>query len=164
MEMNFDLGQQAETKLSQIIQTMEGGQPQLLGNIGSVLVTMVNEGFVSAQDPWGNIWKPLVIRKGQPLRDTGRLKGSINHQVRQNYVEVGTNLIYAPLQQFGATISPKQAKMLRFFNGSIPIFAKKVVIPARPYLPIDLSGNTHLPQAWEQAIVRNIQNFVEGAI
>ena len=81
-----------------------------------------------------------------------------------DYVEIGTNLVYAPPHQFGATITPKQAKMLRFFNGSIPIFAMKVTIPARPYMPIDQQGQIDIPDAWQQSTIRNIQNFIEGQI
>lgn len=164
MDMDFDLGQEAEAKLSQIMQFMQGSQQQLLDRIGSVLVTEINETFVTAQDPFGNIWQPLKIRNGKPLRDTGQLKSSINYQVYQDVVEVGTNLKYAPVHQFGATITPKQAKMLRFFNGSIPIFATQVVIPARPYMPINAAGQVFLPNAWEQSILRNIQTFIENRI
>lgn len=164
MDMDFDLGQQAEIKLNQIMQFMEGSKQQLLGIIGSVLVTEINESFVTAQDPWGNIWRPLKVRDGNPLRDTGRLKNSINYQLYQDYVEIGTNLIYAPLHQFGGTITPKKAKFLRFFAGGKPVFASKVYVPARPYLPINQAGQVFMPDAWEQSILRGIKTFIEGAI
>jgi phage gpG-like protein len=56
---------------------------------------------------------------------------------------VGTNLIYAPIQEFGGTIKAKNAKFLAFqmtgtnivgdeFTGTV--FAKQVTIPAHPYL------------------------------
>ena len=58
---------------------------------------------------------PLTKRvKGssKPLLDTGQLRGSITYVVNKDELKVGSNLIYAPVHQFGATITPKVAKKL----------------------------------------------------
>ncbi len=58
---------------------------------------------------------PLTKRvKGssKPLMDTGQLRASITYVVNKDVLKVGSNLIYAPVHQFGATITPKVAKKL----------------------------------------------------
>ena len=59
---------------------------------------------------------PLTKRvKGssKPLLDTGQLRGSITYVInKKDELKVGSNLVYAPVHQFGATITPKVAKKL----------------------------------------------------
>lgn len=43
---------------------------------------------------------------------TGNLAGSLNHRLSRNSGSVGTNLVYASIQQSGGTIFPKRAKNL----------------------------------------------------
>lgn len=48
--------------------------------------------------------------------------------------EIGTNLEYARIQEFGGTIVPK-GQFLRWVNDAgEEVFARSVTIPARPYL------------------------------
>jgi len=58
---------------------------------------------------------PLTKRlKGstKPLLDTGTLRASITYAINNKELKVGSNLVYAPAHQFGATITPKVAKKL----------------------------------------------------
>ncbi len=58
---------------------------------------------------------PLTKRlKGssKPLLDTGTLRASITYVINNKELKVGSNLVYAPVHQFGATITPKVAKKL----------------------------------------------------
>lgn len=49
--------------------------------------------------------------------------------------EVGTNLEYAAIQEFGGTIRPKNGRLLRWVaDDGEEIFARSVTIPARAYL------------------------------
>lgn len=98
---------------------------------------------------------------GQPLRDTGRLNRSITSNASNSGVIVGTNVIYAPTHQFGATIVPKNGKRLVFpgATGNL-IFAKKVVVPARPFLPLKRGVvQAVLPPTWSQAVVNAIKVY-----
>jgi len=46
---------------------------------------------------------------GRPLQDTGGLRDSINHQViGENTVSVGTNKVYAPIQNNGGVIRARR--------------------------------------------------------
>lgn len=98
---------------------------------------------------------------GNPLRDTGRMRNSITSRVEADGVTIGTNVIYAPVHQFGATIRPKKAGRLVFPGprGDI-IFAKKVIVPARPFLPIRASGQpVVLPVSWSADVVRALRAY-----
>ena len=63
---------------------------------------------------------------------TGTLRTSIRYQVDAKVATVGTDLVYAPVQEFGATIRPKRAKMLRFkTRDGNWVMTKEVKVP--PY-------------------------------
>jgi phage virion morphogenesis protein len=161
--VKFDLvidNRQALDALAALRKRGENLRPLMTG-IGASLADEIRGSFKSGADPYGNKWKPLKTRAGQPLLDTGRLRNSINYNVtKKDEVVIGTNVFYAPVHQFGATIVPVFAKMLRFVprGAKRPIFAKKVVVPARPFLP--LSG---LPPSWEEAVMGQLTRFVEEA-
>lgn len=46
----------------------------------------------------------------------------------------GTDHPGAKLQEFGGTVVPKKAKVLHFFVNGEEVFARKVTVPARPYM------------------------------
>jgi phage gpG-like protein len=96
-------------------------------------------------------------KAGKPLVDKGMLRNSIVARATADGVEVGTNLKYAKVHQFGATIVPKKAKRLVFPgpNGEF-IFARRVTVPARPYMPINQAGEISLPPLWAQNIIRTL--------
>jgi phage gpG-like protein len=73
------------------------------------------------------------------LITSGLLMRSVTFAVEAgaSLVRVGTNLKYARLHQLGGVIVPKNRKFLRFpIGGGQFMFAKKVVMPARPYLVV----------------------------
>lgn len=117
-------------------------QARGLGNlVGNVIVRGVKRTFERGQDPdTGEKWKPIKNRHGQPLRDLGRLMRSIHYEKTgdgfDTKVSVGTNLIYAATHQFGDPHRvPVNAKRLVFQVMGVTVFAKKVSIPRRKYLP-----------------------------
>jgi len=131
-----------------------------LDDVGENVEQKVRLLFTDGEDPQGRPWKALKFRQGEPLRDTGQLMNSITHRASESEVEVGTNLKYAHVHQFGAEIKPVKAKMLVFTprGFSHPIFAKKVTIPARPFLP---QGD--LPATWRQGILLVLQRYLGAA-
>ncbi len=94
------------------------------------------------------------------LRDRGFLAASIQVNYSRTFAEVGTNLIYAPIHQFGGEIKRTGTVHLRtrrngqlYKRGNLATFARKshklaverpvsytIHIPARPYLPVDIDG------------------------
>ena len=98
------------------------------------------------------------MRQGQPLRDTGRLRGSISPAADASGVTVGTNINYAAVHQFGATIKPKKAGGRLVFPGAGKmIFARQVTIPARPFLPLDGNGAAVLPDIYQRDVITRIR-------
>ena len=112
----------------------------LLDNIGASLVASTEHRFETGTGVDGSPWPESIraqLTGGKTLVDTGRLRGSITHNATARMVEVGTNVIYAAIHQFGGDIVPKTAKALRFKVGGKWAMTKKVTIPARPFLGID---------------------------
>lgn len=110
--------------------------------IGEGVKAEAQIGFKSSTDPYGRAWHPLAKatiarrRKGssKPLLDTGRLRNSIaSRLLGAGGVEVGTNLKYAAIHQFGG----KAGRGLT------------VSIPARPYIATPERG---LPREYGEVI------------
>lgn len=162
MAITFNLTGDAYEKLDKIIAACSDGKPAM-NTIGRVLSNRIKLGFKNSKSPYGQKWKPLISRQGQPLVNTGRLRESITYIADDHSVQVGTNLIQAKVHQFGAVIRPRTAKTLRFMIGNRVIYTDKAVIPARPYLPI-LNNSVVLPDSWFNATVKEIQKHIERGL
>lgn len=90
---------------------------------------------------------------GGSLIKTGNLRDSITSESDSNSAQVGTNISYAKIHNFGATVAgqtiiPREKKGLSFiWNGIRRIYAKVTTkthdIPARPFMvvqPEDIEG------------------------
>jgi phage gpG-like protein len=132
--------------------------------IGATVATLIGLGFRQSTSPYGSRWKPLKIRRGQPLVDKGQLRSSITYRADNAGVTIGTNKIQARVHQFGATIVPKNAAFLAWRANGQSFFAKSVTIPARPFLPILPSGQPKLPPAWERSVVARLQGAIQVVI
>jgi phage virion morphogenesis protein len=113
----------------------------LLKRIGMGLAATSAERFETQTDPWGHPWAELSpayaaikTRGGRILTASGMLHQSLHYVVSGRQVQVGSNLVYAAVHQFGATIKPKNAKALVFHLASGLVHAHSVSVPARPYL------------------------------
>jgi len=82
----------------------------------------VSNGFVHSRDPYGTPWKPLAWRKGQPLRDTGRMQGSVHvGRVGADGFTIRIGAGYAVYHQDGArTRRPLAGGKSRARVGSLP--------------------------------------------
>ena len=148
----------------QLLQSAAANPQPVYATVGRVMVNRIRLCFKLGIDPWGNPWQALKLRKGQPLRDTGRLNRSIVSSVDATGVTVGTNVKYAPVHQFGATIVPKNKPRLVFKGpGGKLIFAKKVTIPARPFRPLRRDAQVALPPAWALLVLRSIKSYLQTA-
>lgn len=115
----------------------------VLQQIGNNLCESTSRRFFTGTDPDGKDWTPLHPKSGltrKPLLNTGSLRRSISSKVYGNTLVVGTNHLAGKIpggvaiHQFGGIIRPKRGKFLKFGSKDKPIFAKKVTIPARPFL------------------------------
>ena len=123
-----------------------GHEPHgMLRAIGSALVETTQQRFEHGRDPEGMPWKPWSRAYAAVTTSNGILRGrggagglmpSVTYKADAMSVRVGSAKIYAGVHQFGATILPKKGKSLVFHLGKRVVFAKRVTIPARPYLGI----------------------------
>lgn len=106
--------------------------------IGARLVANTLQRFEDQRGPDGVPWKRsrrAVQQNGQTLVDTGRLRTSITFRAADASVEVGTNVVYAAIHQFGGTIRPKKGKFLKFrVPGGGFRQVRSVTLPARPFI------------------------------
>lgn len=92
------------------------------------------------------------------LQGEGELKKSVVEHVTNDYVEVGSSLIYSRIHQLGGVIRPKKAKALAIpLGGGKVLRLRQVKMPARPFLTLQESDY--------QTIVRIAHDYVTtGAI
>ena len=146
--------------------------------IGARLEASTQHRFETETDPQGERWEPSGASyergpapggmgnpdRGQTLTDTGRLRASITRIVGEDMLQVGTNVIYAGIHQFGGktkphVIRPKRKKALAWPGGRHPV--RKVNhpgsnVPARPFLGLSAGDeravlrivNTRLAALW----------------
>lgn len=164
MGLSYELKGDAYDRLSKIIAACDNSKPAF-DAIGNTLTNRIRMGFRLSRSPWGDSWKPITYRQGKPLRDTGRLLASITHNAINGSVSIGTDgdIPYAKIHQFSGVITPRTAKTLRFFIGNRIIFTDRVVIPARPYLPIR-NGVIDLPQSWSDDVADNLAKHIENKL
>lgn len=94
---------------------------------------------------------------------TNRLRGSITHKMPQLTTggwqgTVGTNVIYAPVHEYGATIEAKNKPYLRFQTADGSWHSvRKVVIPPRPFMGPALEDNRdEIVQTMKRHITRHL--------
>ena len=113
----------AHASIGRLLDTLANPRPAL-DEIGARLVASTLERFRSESAPDGTPWQRslrALVQGGQTLQDTGRLRDSIQHVVRGDGVDIGSNLVYAAIHQFGGKAGKGRA----------------VTLAARPYLGID---------------------------
>jgi phage gpG-like protein len=92
--------------------------------MGAEALTLSQEGFNRQEDPYGTPWKP-IRRRGQILRNTGRLFNSLSFRASGMSFSLIATADYAGYHQEG--------------TGSIP---------ARPYFPTERG----YPDSWARAL------------
>ena len=110
----------------------------LVNNFKAVRGSLTGPSLMSAAMNGGRVIQSNA-RNYAPV-DTGNLRASIQVEPAEvkptaAWVNIGTDVIYAAIQEFGGTIKPKTKKMLSWIgeNGE-RIFARAVQIKAQPYL------------------------------
>ena len=156
----FD-GTAAIEHLSGLVDAINDPSP-LLAEMGEYGLRSTRARFKTQTDPDGTAWAALQPwyqkekrrNKNRILTLNGYLRGQMTWQlVGDRTVEIGSNLPYAAVHQFGATIKPRAAKVL-IFRGHA---AKSVTIPARPYLGLsdeDRSEIVGRTLEWLQRIMK----------
>ncbi|PZU89075.1 MAG: phage virion morphogenesis protein [Chelatococcus sp.] len=153
----LDTGSEGIAKLEKLIQRAER-KSDLLKNVGEALLETTDQRFEDEKDPQGKAWeplKPLTVElrgaSGPILTLSGRLKGSLNYEVSGDTLRLGPSAIHGAVHQFGATIEGKNGPLRMPMKGGGAKYARKVTIPARPYVgfgPEDEKATTETVQDW----------------
>lgn len=151
--------QKVQAKIDELL-AASGDVSPAMRSIGRSLTTRIRLGFTAGKAPAGVPWKPLKYRRGQPLLDTNRLRASITANTGKDFVDVGTNVKYAPFHQFGfGPVKAHQRLVKQAFGKPLkfPVWANVKAhdggVPARPFLPLDAQGNTDLPPQWSRGVL-----------
>lgn len=131
---------QVMRRLNEVLKAVNDPKP-LMKVLAGTLEAIIHEEF----DTQGHgTWAPLKHRRGVPLQDTRRLYNSITSRYDAASATVGTNVVYAALQNYGA----KKGQFGKTSRGaSIPWGD----VPARSFTPTDKDGNLK-PSAAEQLL------------
>lgn len=136
------------------------GQAQpMFEDIGMALVTSTHHRFDAGIAPDGSPWPPslrVIAHGGKTLVLSSRLLRSISYQASPTGVEIGTNVVYAAIHQFGGEINQgsrtavlhfktnKRTGQSRFAKPGkadrarkAEIGARTIRMPARPFLGLD---------------------------
>lgn len=118
-----------------------------LEQIGGLVESQTKRRISSEKrSPDGVPWKPNLEGTSILVRE-GHLLSSIHYVVGGDHVRIGSGLIYAAIHQLGGVITPKKAKRLAFTLRGKSVFAKKVTIPARPYLGLSAANEVEIETA-----------------
>ena len=131
----------------------------VMAEIGAVLLASTQQRFETETGPEGKSWPKSLrarLENGQTLSKSNRLRLSLTYRASKDAVEVGTNVIYAAIHQFGGRITAKSKPYLAFrLPGGGFIKKKSVTIPARPFLGIDAGDRAE--------IAAILSDYLEGA-
>lgn len=157
-------GQEKITEWLNKVLKQAGDHSKLMHNIGSVLEhntkQRINTGIGTDDKPWQKSWR-AKLQGGTSLRDTSRLYNSIKYTVLDGgkRVVVGTNVFYAPVLHFGATIRAKTGKYLKFkttMGGWAQI--QSVIIPPRPFLGMSVDDSQEVLFEIEEYLLELLLN------
>jgi len=157
---DFAAAERLSRQFSQL--TTSAWKRAFVQNIAEEYRDFMTDCFRRSESPYGDRWAPLKFRssangRGQkPLLNSGIMRGAVTPiNVTTTGFKVSVGVKYATTHQYGATIRPKKAKALRFQGvsfkqrgrgtrrqgasrkGGALVFVKKVVIPARPFAPLN---------------------------
>lgn len=122
-----------------------GADPRpLLDRIGGLLADSSRERFSEGVGPDGQSWQVsqrAALEGGKTLVLHGYLRDSITHTVDGAALEVGTNIVYGAIHQFGGTIS------FHSRGGSVDL-------PARPYLGLSAADQQVIIDETDAVLLR----------
>jgi phage gpG-like protein len=146
-----------EAALSRLARLQEPLKGELLEGLGALGVSQTQRRLASEKtSPQGAAWAPTAEGKGALFRTGAHLYDTMQHVAGGDQVRWGTGWKYAPVHQYGAVIKPK-GKALVFTLGGKKVFARKVTIPARPFVGLSAANQLEMIKTAERFIERYVQ-------
>ena len=137
--LEFDI-RKADDALTRLLEAASDLKPALR-NIGVYLAQSTKDRIAREESPDGKPFAPLNPLYKETKKGPGILRGEsrdlsaiVWQLAGDDTVEVGNNIIYGAIHQFGGVIKAKNAPALIFSMGGQTFARKSVTIPARPYL------------------------------
>ena len=125
---------------------------EILNEIGILTKNKSEESFEKQSSPFGGRWKAnapatLIQKRGNKiLTQSGLLRTSLTYKLENQIVTIGTNKEYAPIHQFGGKAGR----------------GKKVIIPARPFLPINDKGE--IPKNFGESLENEVVEYFKKSL
>lgn len=120
------------------------GADVLLKNMANLNENFTKQAKIAMQDTMLDVQTTAKTSGYVPYK-TGNLKRSITSSVDASGTKitgkVGSNLIYAGIQEFGGTITPKNGKYLKFQGSNGWVSVKRVTIIGKLYLTRAIKDN-----------------------
>ncbi|MBA3027448.1 MAG: hypothetical protein FP814_09765 [Desulfobacterium sp.] len=158
--------QEAIAKLSDMLKRFDDLTP-VLQEIGEIVRSSVERNFAAGGRPKWPQSNRVKESGGQTLSDTARLKRSFSVSVGTDSVTVGTNVVYAGVQQFGAkkgSFGTVTFAVKAHERKGRPVVAHKRTaalpwgdIPARPFLMIQHEDETEIKAALEAFFLEGLR-------
>lgn len=105
---------------------------------------------VEKKSPEGDPWKKTVDNRAALFVDGTHLAHSIDYVSGETEARWGSGVVYARIHQLGGVITPVNGNAPVFNLGGKKVLAKKVTIPARPYVGLSEANKTEMVfTAWE---------------
>lgn len=146
----------------QLLRRLARTDPQLWRELHRVMteefILQARQGFIEGRAPDGTPWR-ANLEGTRPLLGRGRLRGSLQGVARPTEGRVFSNrriFPYGSVHQRGAVIRPRRAKALRFSVQGRTVYAKRAVIPQRPFLP----EPGERPVRWEGPARRRLNEYL----
>lgn len=146
--------QRAGEKIGNLLALLQHPRPAL-DDIGEYLITSTKQRFIKGESPDGEKWapnSPVTLARKKDTRplfgETKRLISEMIKFVSDADLEVGSNLVYAATQHFGAS-----AGEFRLGDGAPVPWGD---IPARPFLGLSVDD--------AQAVLDILQEHIDTAI
>lgn len=145
LEIGGDLSKLLRTALN--LQQLD--KQAMVQEMAEALVSSSQYRFQTETAPDGSQWTPSARAEaegGRTLTDKGHMRDSITYNMLgETVAEIGSNMIYAAIHQFGGTIKPVNGSALKFkIPGVGFVTVKSVSIPQRPYLGMSDSDQATL--------------------
>ena len=125
---------------------------EILNEIGILTKNKSEESFEKQSSPFGERWKAnatatLIQKRGNKiLTQSGLLRTSLTYKLGNQSVTIGTNKEYAPIHQFGGKAGR----------------GKRVIIPARPFLPINDKGE--IPKDFGESLENEVVEYFKKSL
>ena len=143
--------EELQGKLEKLSKALENKTP-LLRRIANTLQNVTEESFDKQASPFGEKWKPNAPKTLQKKRgnkiliQSGLLSQSFTQKVTGTSAQVGTNKEYAAIHQFGGKAGRN----------------RKVIIPARPFMPIKANGE--IPKDLGEILENEVVDYLKKVL